>query len=181
MSGHSARRSGAMMYTRLGIDIQTVGFMGRWRSSAVFRYVEEATKELPLNHRTKLNHSAMSNRWPAGDSVRPSEELQTEGSAEAPKDLKAGEEPPAVDPELWAVSRSRGKTVIHRVKEASWNLQLNEWKTACGWHFARHNVKVELTKLPPESATCCVKCDRLESMRDDVRKAREWAHTIQIR
>ena len=49
MSGHSARRSGAMCYARKGLSIQAIQFLGRWKSSAVFRYVEEAMTEIPLN------------------------------------------------------------------------------------------------------------------------------------
>ena len=49
LTGHSARRSGAMYYTRKGLDIQDISFLGRWRSSAVFRYMEEAMQERPMN------------------------------------------------------------------------------------------------------------------------------------
>ena len=42
ISGHSARRSGAMYYTRCGMDVAGVSFLGRWKSSAVLRYIEEA-------------------------------------------------------------------------------------------------------------------------------------------
>ena len=45
-TGHSARRSGAMAYARKGMPIQSIQFLGRWKSSAVFRYVEEAMAEV---------------------------------------------------------------------------------------------------------------------------------------
>ena len=38
-TGHSARRSGAMHYARRGTPIQSIQFLGRWKSSAVFRYM----------------------------------------------------------------------------------------------------------------------------------------------
>ena len=37
MSGHSARRSGAMFYTREGFSLTDIMFLGRWKSAAVFR------------------------------------------------------------------------------------------------------------------------------------------------
>ena len=51
LTGHSARRSGAMQYTRLGMSVPEISFLGRWKSSAVFRYIEEALQELPANQR----------------------------------------------------------------------------------------------------------------------------------
>ena len=183
MSGHSARRSGAMMYTRMGLDIQTVGFLGRWKSSAVFRYVEEAMKEMPLNRQVKVGTWAKTSISPTSEAGIP--EGTNTGPAEKvdePMGEKDGHEPRNGEDEapLWAVSRTRDRSIIHKVKEASWNIQLNEWKTMCGWHFAKHNVKVELTRRPPEKAIICVKCNRLGEMRDEVRKAREWAHLLQL-
>ena len=49
LTGHSARRSGAMWYARKGLPVHEIGLLGRWKSSAVFRYIEEALQEIPLN------------------------------------------------------------------------------------------------------------------------------------
>ena len=49
MTGHSGRRSGAMWYARLGLPIHEIGTLGRWKLSAVFRYIEEALQDIPLN------------------------------------------------------------------------------------------------------------------------------------
>ena len=54
LTGHSARRSGAMQYTRLGMSVPEISFLGRWKSSAVFRYIEEALQELPANQRIPI-------------------------------------------------------------------------------------------------------------------------------
>ena len=56
MSGHSARRSGAMMYVRAGLPIQEVaggvsGKVERWKSNVVLNYAEEALEEVPANQR----------------------------------------------------------------------------------------------------------------------------------
>ena len=124
------------MYTRMGIDIQTLGFLGRWRSSAVFRYVEEAMKEMPLNKQTKLGQGAKPE--PPSSIHAGGETLEViPGRQDIPVPAPAPEIRPQEELPLWAVSRSRDKAIIHRVREASWNLPLNEWKTACGRHFAR--------------------------------------------
>ena len=76
LTGHSARRSGAMYYTRKGMDVQDISFLGRWRSSAVFRYMEEALQERPMNARLRdmteeeaklsvVNHTQSLERWTA--------------------------------------------------------------------------------------------------------------------
>ena len=49
MAGHSGRRSGAMWYARSGLAIHEIGTLVRWKSSAVFRYIEEALRGVPLN------------------------------------------------------------------------------------------------------------------------------------
>ena len=51
MSGHSARRSGAMMYVRAGLPLQEVAFLGRWKSNIVLTYAEEALEEVLANQR----------------------------------------------------------------------------------------------------------------------------------
>ena len=51
MTGHSGRRSGAMMYARNGLQLFDVAFLGRWKSSAVMRYIEEAMEQLAINKR----------------------------------------------------------------------------------------------------------------------------------
>lgn len=40
-----------MHYTTKGMDVADIMFLGRWRSSAVFRYIEEAMEEMPANRK----------------------------------------------------------------------------------------------------------------------------------
>ena len=48
--------------------------------------------------------------------------------------------------DMWAISNhSRGR-VAHIVTKASWGLDLDEWQTHCGWHFAQRFVKVQLVR-----------------------------------
>ena len=182
LTGHSARRSGAMFYTRKGMDIQDISFLGRWRSSAVFRYMEEAMQERPMNARVTgttekeikesvVNHTQSMERWTdklvGGDATQP--------PTPAPKTPAPGTPGPVLipnDPEdlgLWATSWTRSKKkVTHVVLKASWQLDLNEWATACGWHFAQRSVKVSLSKSPPTNSHKCVKCEKIRELRDKV-------------
>ena len=45
VSGHSARRSGAMYYVRAGLPLQELAFLGRWKSNVVLSCAEEALQE----------------------------------------------------------------------------------------------------------------------------------------
>ena len=51
MTGHSAWRSGAMAYVRKGMEIKDLACLGRWKSSVVLSYAEEALETMPVNCR----------------------------------------------------------------------------------------------------------------------------------
>eukprot|EP00435_Cladocopium_sp_Y103_P010334 s4293_g2.t1 len=190
MSGHSARRSGAMHYARRSVPLQTIQFLGRWRSSAVFRYVEEALTELPMNmvawNETPLTAQECNNSQdlaerkalkPKAKSTRRDVAKQEKSSEEAPNPITNDETKEPV----YAISRSRGKVIKHVVGQAAWGIPLDNWATLCGWSFARRNVKVELTRKPTKTAVLCLKCRKIRDERDGVSGAREWAHNINLK
>lgn len=49
VSGHSARRSGALRYIRAGWQLAQVAFLGRWASNVIYQYAQEALEELAVN------------------------------------------------------------------------------------------------------------------------------------
>lgn len=180
MSGHSARRSGAMQYARKGISVHRIQFLGRWKSSAVFRYIEEAMTEIPMNSEAKTETS----RQP-DDGKRERERkraLRPQSSAAPKRDSPPGEQvleaKPLLDQkqadQVFAMSKARGKLTKHIVGQAAWGIPLDSWATICGWNFAKRNVKVELTQHPQKSALECKKCFKLEKARDRVKGAQEW-------
>ena len=48
LSGHSARRSEAKELARKGWPLELISKLGRWGSSAILAYIEEAAAELPM-------------------------------------------------------------------------------------------------------------------------------------
>lgn len=48
-TGHSARRTGALSYIREGWSISQVAYLGRWKSSVILQYAEEALASMPAN------------------------------------------------------------------------------------------------------------------------------------
>ena len=187
MTGHSARRSGAMAYARMGMSVHHIQFLGRWKSSAVFRYIEEAMTEIPLNdaHEAKklTADPDISEATRERKALRPKAKSSPKKS-EDEENLRGVTEKPLVNDgekeEIFAVSNTRGKWVKHLVGQAAWGIPLDNWSTLCGWQFARRNVKVELTKRPCRSAVPCKKCFKQQEERDGVRKAREWAQELDL-
>ena len=140
MGGHSARRSGAMEYTRQGMDVQSVSFLGRWRSAAVFRYIEQALESMPANRTLFTTKDPLS--WegaepmPVGSLTPLSQTVQEDPKASEVPLVDTMPEHPE-NAELWAISTGRTtKGMAHFVTRAAWGLDLNLWSTACGWHFA---------------------------------------------
>ena len=187
MSGHSARRSGAMWYARQGLPTHEIGFLGRWKSSAVFRYVEEALQALPLNERAELRRGPGVGPPHGHDGRIVEERAEPEPAVQPevhhPKVVEVPDETMAEQPEtkrLWAVSVSRAGRVFHLVRRASWNLRIEDWSTACGWAFASRNCRVELTKTNPFASKVCQKCANSNCMRDEVSGGKKVAHVVQV-
>ena len=198
ISGHSARRSGAMHYTREGMDVAGIMFLGRWKSSAVFRYVEEAMEEMPANRKI-LKEKAKVDPFmkellevkPLGDLLRSNDKNKEEERSDK---VPPGDEMPLIEghksealdlprenPEdqgLWAISCNSRSKVAHIVVTAAWGLSLEAWSTACGWHFAERNVKVKLTKTCPTNAKQCAKCVQSNMVRDKVTGGHSLAQSM---
>ena len=192
MTGHSGRRSGAMMYARRGMQLFDVAFLGRWKSSAVMRYIEEAIEQLAINTRVGghgVSKELQGSREPPNDRKEEPEADVTAASSSTNHEIKVVEihekvrvqeklVEPKEDKKLWAISRSRSGRVRHWVMQASWGIPLDEWATACGWHFARTNVKVELTKFKVTGPKECMKCTAILKGRDGVKGGWELAQKV---
>ena len=60
VSGHSARRSGAMQHVRQGLQLHELAFLGRWKSAVVLTYANDALQEVPTNKILVLDRPAPS-------------------------------------------------------------------------------------------------------------------------
>ena len=188
MTGHSARRSGAMMHTRAGLPVQDIAFLGRWKSSVVFRYVEDAMEEVAFNgegrRRPATSESCAAPSTPGAQCELPDQHASKRRRPERHVDTAAttAEKPnlsvQGKENDLWIVSKGRDKALVHSIGKAAWNVPLDEWSTVCGWAFARRNVKVQITKWKPRGTPECKKCLEIKYLRDGVRAAKEWAHAM---
>ena len=191
------------------MDIHNVSFVGRWKSSAVLRYVSDALEEMPLNARAPIPVGiGQAVSFPAPSTPAPMTPMLKEGKGAASRteeevDLNAEAQPrevqfvkvidkaapqkterepsePQQQKPLWAISRAGRQKTRHLVTQASWGLPLDEWSTACGWHFAKYHVKVELTRTKVTGPKECQKCQTWMKGRDKVRGGWNLAPAIQL-
>ena len=57
ITGHSARRSGALQYIRKGWAVSQVGYLGRWKSNIILEYAQEALESMAVNVGVAFGHS----------------------------------------------------------------------------------------------------------------------------
>ena len=160
-----------MFYTRERWSLADLMFLGRWKSSAVFRYMEEAMAELPVNEAFRKEQPNQ-REVPLNPAGGENQNLVVKGP-----EIKAQN---ASKKPLWAISISSRDKVAHGVGRASWGLAISEWTTTCGWDFAKNNSRVELTRFKELHINCCQKCKALYALRDGVKGGVELAQLVEI-
>ena len=160
IQGHSARRSGAMNYVRLGMPIQELAFLGRWKSSVVLAYAEDALQSEPANRNISGDRNQKGKKPTEKASVRSDamvvEDMPKEVPKMAGKDLVVTQLPK----KLWVASTaySSRERVWHQVEGASWDTPIETWTSVCGWPFSRHSSKVALQSQLSLCQRKCKKC-----------------------
>ena len=109
MTGHSARRSGAVEYVRKGLPLQALSFLGRWKSGVVLNYAEEALQEVPIE--THLP-------------IQP-EEVVVNYEKEEVKEVVTVKDPQELKPK-WIKRRVAG-AVVHKVGTISVRIPSTAW------------------------------------------------------
>ena len=163
IQGHSARRTGAMNYVRLGMPIQELAFLGRWKSTVVLSYAEDALQSEPANR--NLTNRGNSKGKKSEAAAEPS--ASKENVRDMPMDMK--EKKPGEDlvitqlpKKLWVASTaySSRERVWHEVEGASWDVPIETWSSVCGWPFSRNSTKVALQSQLTWSQRKCKKCQK---------------------
>ena len=176
-TGHSARRSGAMHYVRLGMNISELAYLGRWKSSAVLSYAEEALEEVAANRGHPVEQlSREQKNFAESHSSQDLHQPQLEDSKEQPHEKSPSGQaedlpwPRVVNPPnaLWVVTKGKGASPrpVHLVTQASWAIPLSKWNTACGWAFAERSSEFHFVPKPTLWQKKCRKCLALKEGRD---------------
>ena len=192
VTGHSARRSGAMEHVRRGLQLQELAFLGRWKSAVVLTYANDALQEVPAN-RNGRNETQMGNSTGTPMPWTPCRQPSTPmcltpwvSKKRALPEQVEGEEEKQQNGEntakqaLWVSScdSRKGKRVWHRVTNAGWQIPMAKWNTACGWNFTKNPEKVRLSVALQFNQTRCRKCSEVMKSRDLVREGKTLAGFI---
>ena len=178
VTGHSARRTGALRLIRSGWSLSQVAFLGRWKSEVVYDYAAEALAALPVNSCGAFDSSPTKTSLdlPSGESIgfgtkveQVRNYLTTELEAfkqdqeEVLKAFKA-EVQHLNDRELrdqglipsWV--QSRASRVTHSTLPFSYCSPPSLWQTSCGWRFHQANF---IFLESAENQQLCQKCKDL--------------------
>ena len=176
VSGHSARRTGALRYIRQGWAIAQVAYLGRWKSSVIYEYAAEALESLPVNVGDTFGAKReLPDTGPQANSFVGVSREEVEGiknyllaELEAAKvdqgqalqnldkeveelrarDIRLGNKlPPAV--------QSLPSKVVHYNMDIASCSPPRAWRTVCGWHYHRSDF-VFVTKV--DGLHLCKKC-----------------------
>ena len=174
VTGHSARRTGALYYIREGWSIAQVAYLGRWKSSVILQYAEEALASVPANraqeNSTQENNggAALMNTVDTSRLEEWKEALQEEikamkadmdGSKEEweKKEKAWAELSKEVHGKLPAKVQSIRQQVVHKNLALSVASPPLGWRTACGWSFYGNNFVF----VGNECEITCDKCKGL--------------------
>ena len=189
VTGHSARRSGAMEHVRRGMQLQELAFLGRWKSAVVLTYANDALQEVPTNRpgpsevpgsNGTITPSPWTSHCAPGTPMwrtprTPMCHAQDEGETEREQNNK---NPP--DQTLWVSSceKRQGRRVWHKVTNAGWQISMAKWNTACGWNFTKNPEKVLMSVTLQFNQTRCRKCLEVLKSRDKVMEGKRLAGFI---
>ena len=157
-----------MSYVRMGMPIQELAFLGRWKSAVVLTYAEEALQTHPANARLTEDKQMVKAARPKAKYQPRTEKLHTQP-------LVASR-----TTSLWVAANGYKAItrVWHKVAAAGWNLPMHKWTTACGWCFTEKSANVSLTYTLPLSTKKCKKCGDARMACDKVSGGRSLAGLI---
>ena len=188
VSGHSARRTGALNYIRCGWGISQVAYLGRWKSNIILHYASEALQEVPVNTAALPSFSPFAQME---EGVSEAEWKQfKESTKEYVEWLKNNTEKGIADLQAEVDLLKREVKDSHmlppKVKSlyAGNAVHLNEqrstfvppllWKTRCGWNF----FGKPFTFAQEDVETTCLKCIRAEQGGSGTADAQLWGFWV---
>ena len=168
VSGHSARRTGALNYIRQGWTIAQVAYLGRWKSDVIYSYAEEALESIPVN-RGQFGTAQSPLQGSAAEEVRTNLVVEIEAlkldsvATKARLDKEVAAWQARLDEgqgNLPKLVKSVHSAVVH--VNASWAACTPPatWRTLCGWYYGRSSFVFEASA---GSEADCIKCRNLSN------------------
>ena len=156
---HVARVAGARALARAGIDISLIELIGRWGSSAIRRYVQQAALAVqPLVAARLARGAAMSAELLASQTALSRRLLALEDAVRAPA---PSDGPPLPLREARRFVRNLASSCVHVASLSSLELPRESWTTRCDWRFGPRPHEFVAT-IPEEGdptfRSLCEKC-----------------------
>ena len=130
---HVARVAGAQALARAGVDISLIELIGRWGSSAVRRYVQQAALAVqPLVAARLARGAAFSAELLATQAVLSQRLLALEDAAQVPPPL---DDQPSDTRDLRRFVKNLASACVHVSLISSLELPREAWATRCDWRF----------------------------------------------
>eukprot|EP00438_Fugacium_kawagutii_P033981 Skav228939 [mRNA] locus=scaffold2181:356157:357920:- [translate_table: standard] len=155
ITGHSGRRTGALNYIRSGWSVAQVAHLGRWKSSAILTYAEEALEQVPANLKVPKDSLEKTTSGNAAPESRPldleeikvwKDKLRKEIGVLRKELDEQGKSTSSLQ-QFWNDLSKEGLNVLPSKLQSLPNkvVHLNmarvsssppvTWRTSCGWHF----------------------------------------------
>ena len=167
VGGHSARRSGAKRCALEGWHITAIQHSGRWASSQVLEYVEEAYAEVPGTGQV-AGGATVAVRRGLGFTAGPSRQAQ---GGEEQQALISEKLPNAVKQSVQTMSHlpSNGQDIgqeelfVLALTSPANTAPSHAWSTRCGWYFAAQGFQLlRRSQVEEASYDTCKRCWKLE-------------------
>lgn len=183
VTGHSARRSGALQYIRKGWAVIQAGYLGRWKSNVIMEYAQEALESLAINNTSCFGGDSQmqlaQQLIKGGNEMKiDKESLKRKADLDVVNKLKAELELFKFDSKeskgslekaikeiennmcsaakyLPNLVKSARQQVVHANAKTLLYAPPNSWRTKCGWYYYASNYEFE--EGPVEKVTCA-KC-----------------------
>lgn len=181
ITGHSARRTGALSYIRKGWSIAQVAYLGCWKSNAILGYATEALESMPANlqgHEVYTNRGEVRENHAAEDFKEWKDTLKREldnFKKSVKEDSKLLKEAANFWENLYNTSggnlppklQSLNSKVTHFNQPTPSASPPVTWRTMCGWHYYGSHF----TFVQGEMVVNCAKCVQLNAIRQGGGKA----------
>ena len=167
-TGHSARVSGARHMASSQIELWRIQLFGRWGSEVFLHYIQDAplaqlnllaqevTAQQSLQNAKAELAALLRAAAAAGPAIALPAPQMLEDCEAAAERL---EDPPLSSSEFIRNSNGGGK--VHRVLDKDELQHPRNWRTRCGWHFARdHTHHSWLSAAEVENVTSKSKCHK---------------------
>ena len=145
-AGHCLRVAGAQYLSRAGVDLATIQELGRWSSTAVWRYVQQA----PLTRAHLVTSAASTSTATVVRETSPDipdfQLVQAPPKCPAPAAQVVGDQPT-----VYIMHRRSRK--LHKPARDETTAETWDWSSPCGWRYGP-TTYFRLQSLPPGPVYC---------------------------